>query len=49
MRLREKQESGFKRPKHWVIGTCHTYRTGGEAVRTLWPDHYDAGTPQRND
>ncbi|MNC32850.1 hypothetical protein D3C75_812230 [compost metagenome] len=46
MRLRETREPGFKRPKHWVIGTCHTYRTDGEAVRTLWPDHYE---PDRTD
>ncbi|MDD2058526.1 DUF2889 domain-containing protein [Pseudomonas sp. GD03860] len=41
--LREQQEPGFKRPKHWVIGTCHTYRNDGEVVRTLWPDYYEPG------
>jgi hypothetical protein len=46
MRLRETREPGFKRPKHWVIGTCHTYRADGEAVRTLWPDYYE---PERLD
>lgn len=40
LRLREAEEPGFKRPKHWVIGTCHTYRVDGEAVRTHWPDYY---------
>lgn len=39
--LREQQEPDFKRPKHWVIGTCHTYRNDGEVVRTLWPDYYE--------
>lgn len=45
MLLRERQEAGFKRPKHWVIGTCHTYRHDGEVVRTLWPDHYEPTKP----
>ncbi|WPN44792.1 MULTISPECIES: DUF2889 domain-containing protein [unclassified Pseudomonas] len=22
----------------WVIGTCHAYREGGDAVRLLWPE-----------
>ncbi|WP_166363297.1 DUF2889 domain-containing protein [Pseudomonas akapageensis] len=48
MRLRETQEPGFKRPKHWVIGTCHTYRTDGEAVRMLWPDHHIPRTAERD-
>lgn len=44
MLLREAREPGFKRPKHWVIDTCHTYRADGETVRTLWPDHFQPDT-----
>lgn len=25
-------------PKPWVIGTCHTYRMEGEAVKVIWPE-----------
>lgn len=25
-------------PRPWVIGTCHAYRTDGEAVRLIWPE-----------
>lgn len=38
--LREAQDPDFKAPKHWVIGTCHTYRPDGDAVRMHWPEHY---------
>jgi hypothetical protein len=25
-------------PRPWVIGTCHTYRMDGEAVKVIWPE-----------
>jgi hypothetical protein len=40
MRARQAREEGFKKPRHWVIDTCHAYRSDGEVVRTLWPDYY---------
>ncbi|TDF80753.1 DUF2889 domain-containing protein [Pseudomonas sp. H9] len=37
----ERAGSGEKRKpavRPWVVGTCHTYRAEGDAVRLLWPD-----------
>lgn len=25
-------------PKPWVVGTCHTYRMEGDAVKVIWPE-----------
>ncbi|MNJ19602.1 hypothetical protein D3C77_139250 [compost metagenome] len=46
LRLRETAEPGFKRPKHWVIDTCHAYRADGEAVQRLWPEHFELSKPE---
>ncbi|WP_342625548.1 DUF2889 domain-containing protein [Pseudomonas alkylphenolica] len=46
MRLRQAREGGSDKPRHWVIDTCHAYRSDGEVVRMLWPTHYQ---PKRQD
>jgi hypothetical protein len=37
-RVRMLTDSEFPMPKPWVIGTCHTYRMDGEAVKVIWPE-----------
>jgi hypothetical protein len=37
-RVRMLTDSELPMPKPWVIGTCHTYRMDGEAVKVIWPE-----------
>lgn len=44
LRQRAATDPDFEMPRHWVIGSCHAYRPGGDAARRVseWRPYGDA-------